>query len=262
MSPPGPDAPGPEGGGRVRLGMLTPSSNTVLEPVLGRMTGDLPDVSVHFSRFAVTEIALSDAALGQFADAGMVAAAGLLAHAKVGTIAWNGTSGAWLGFARDEALCAAIEAATGIPATTSVLAFRDAFGMLGARRIGLVTPYTPDVQARIMANWEAAGLPCTAERAAGLRDNYAFAEVPEDAIADMVRAVVRDGCDAVAIVCTNMRGAGLAPALERETGVPVLDSVSVTLWKSLLLAGRPSQGLAAWGSLFGAAGRPAAAAAP
>ena len=175
----------------VRLGMLTPSSNTVLEPVLAAMTGGRRDVTVHYSRFPVTEIALSRAALGQFDAQPMVRAAALLAHAKMDAIAWNGTSGAWLGFEQDERLCADIAAATGLPATTSVLAFRDAFRVLGAHRIGLVTPYTRDVQDRIMTNWEAAGFPCSAERGLGLRDNFSFAEVPEAGIADMVRAVAR-----------------------------------------------------------------------
>jgi maleate isomerase len=40
----------------------------------------------------VTEIALSPGALAQFDDAPILAAAGLLAHAKVDVIAWNGTS--------------------------------------------------------------------------------------------------------------------------------------------------------------------------
>jgi maleate cis-trans isomerase len=35
-----------------RLGMLTPSSNTVLEPVITRMAAGLPEVSLHFSRSA------------------------------------------------------------------------------------------------------------------------------------------------------------------------------------------------------------------
>lgn len=53
---------------RIRLGMLTPSSNTVLEPVSAAMVAGLPEVSVHFGRFKVTEIALSDQALKQFDD--------------------------------------------------------------------------------------------------------------------------------------------------------------------------------------------------
>ena len=239
----------------LRLGMLTPSSNTVLEPTLAAMTADIGGVTIHVSRFRVTEIALSDGALAQFDVAPMVAAAELLADAHCDAIAWNGTSAGWLGFERDEALCAAIEERTGIPATSAVLGFRDLFRATGARRIGLVTPYTADVQARIMANWEAAGFACTAERSAGLRENFAFADVSEARVEEMVRDVVRDGCDAVAILCTNMRGAWLADRLEGELGVPVYDSVAVTLRASLIRAGADLAALAhaslrRWGRLF------------
>lgn len=243
---------GATGGTPLRLGMLTPSSNTVLEPVMAAMTADAPGTSVHFSRFRVTEIALSQAALGQFAFDGMVAAAELLAHAKVDAIAWNGTSAAWMGFRQDEELCRRIEGATGIPATSSVLAFREAFRSLCASRIGLVTPYTADVQARIAANWAEAGFPCTAERHLGLSDNFSFAETGEGEIARLVREVARDGCDAVAIVCTNMAGAPLAAPLEAELGLPVLDSVAVTLWASLGLVGADASAFRRWGRLFAA----------
>ncbi|WP_407180931.1 aspartate/glutamate racemase family protein [Bradyrhizobium sp. STM 3562] len=236
----------------VRLGMLTPSSNTVLEPMTAAMLAGVPDVSAHFSRFRVTEIALSDQALQQFDDTELLRAAELLAHAKVDVIAWNGTSAAWLGFDRDEHLCERIRAATGITACTSVLAFRDLFERTGAQRVGLVTPYLDDVQSKIMANWSAAGFACTAERHLGLRDNFSFATVLPEEIAAMARAVVAEGCDAVAIVCTNMRGAAIVPALESELGVPVYDSVAVTLYQSLRLAGCDPRAIRGWGSLFSA----------
>jgi maleate isomerase len=236
--------------GRIRLGMLTPSSNSVLEPVSARMLADVPDVTIHASRFRVTQIGLSQQAVDQFATDGMVAAAELLADAKVGSIMWNGTSAAWLGFASDERLADAITARTGVPASSSVLAFRDAFRMTGAVRVGLVTPYTTDVQARIRENWGAAGFTCPAERHAGLSENFAFARLGEAEIADMARAVAAEGVDVVAIVCTNMAGAEIAPALEEELGIPVIDSVAVTLWKALTLAGCGTQALARFGSIF------------
>jgi maleate isomerase len=235
---------------RVRLGMLTPSSNTVLEPVTMAMLASLPDVSAHFSRFKVTEIALSEHALGQFDEGEILRAAELLAHAKADAIAWNGTSASWLGFDRDERLCERIRQATGIAACTSVLAFREIFERTGVRRIGLVTPYRGDVQSKIMANWQASGLHCSSERHLGLQDNFSFAEVGEHEIADLVRAVAREGCDAVAIVCTNIRGAGLAAPLEQELGIPVYDSIATTLWKSLDVAGIPPARVKGWGCLF------------
>jgi maleate isomerase len=234
----------------IRLGMLTPSSNTVLEPVTVAMIADLPDVSAHFSRFRVTQIGLSDSELNQFSHSEILRAAELLADANVDVIAWNGTSASWLGFDRDDQLCAEISAATGIPACTSVLAFREIFATTGVKRVGLVTPYVDDVQARIMENWGAAGFTCTAERHLGLSNNFSFATVSESTIADMARQVADEGCDAVAIVCTNLNGASIAPRLEREIGRPVYDSISVTIWKSLQLAGFDTAQLGDWGELF------------
>ncbi len=234
----------------IRLGMLTPSSNTVLEPVTVDMIANLTDVSAHFSRFRVTQIGLSESDLDQFSNTAIVRAAELLADANVNVIAWNGTSASWLGFDRDEQLCEEIQAATGIPACTSVLAFREIFTRAGVRNVGLVTPYVDDVQNRIMSNWARAGFACSAERHLGLSNNFSFAEVSEGTIANMVRDVAREGCDAAAIVCTNLYGASIAPQLERELGMPIYDSISVTLWKSLAVAGFEMEGLAPWGQLF------------
>lgn len=234
----------------VRLGMLTPSSNTALEPITCAMLSSVANVSAHFSRFKVTEIALSDAALRQFDASEILRAAELLAHAKVDVIAWNGTSAGWLGFDRDERLCEQITAATGIKACTTVLAYRDLLRRIGAQRIGLVTPYRSDVQQRIIANWNAAGLHCLAERHLALQDNFSFAEVSEAEVARLIEEVVREGCDAAVVLCTNMRGAGAAERLERGFGVPVLDSIAVTLWASLAAAGCDPSCVHGWGSLF------------
>ena len=234
----------------IRLGMLTPSSNTTLEPVTYRMLSKLPNVTAHFGRFKVTEIALTDAALGQFDDTEILRAAELLAHAKVDCIAWNGTSAAWLGFDRDERLIERIKAATGIEACTTVLSYREIFHRDGHKRIGLVTPYIDDVQTRIMSNWAAAGFSVSAERHLGVQDNFSFAEVDEATTEAMVREVVRQGVDCVAIVCTNVNGAAVSARLERELGVPVLDSVAVTLWASLRVAGVDPVGVQGWGDVF------------
>ena len=69
---------------RTRLGMLTPSSNSVLEPVTCAMLAGAPGITAHFSRFRVTEIALDAPALNQFDPSNMLPAADLLADAKVG----------------------------------------------------------------------------------------------------------------------------------------------------------------------------------
>jgi maleate isomerase len=230
--------------------MLTPSSNTALEPLTAAMLADLPEVTAHFSRFKVTEIAVSDASDQQFDEEEILCAAQLLTHAKADVVAWNGTSASWLGFERDERLCQRLSEATGVPACTSVLAFREIFERTGVTRVGLVTPYDDAVQKKIVRNWRQAGLDCSAERHSGLTDNFAFAEVSERDTADMARAVASAGVDAVAIVCTNMRAAPLVERLEAELNVPIYDSIATTLWKSLLLARVPPASIRGWGRLF------------
>ncbi|MCW2217228.1 maleate isomerase [Bradyrhizobium japonicum] len=235
---------------RKRLGMMTPSSNSVLEPVTSSMLHGVAGVTAHFSRFRVTEIALDTAALSQFDASVMLPAADLLADARVDAIAWNGTSASWLGIGRDRSLCEAIAARTGIPATTSTLACIDAVRVLGAGRVGLVSPYMDDVQRRIGDVWAEEGIAPHAERHLGLRDNFSFGEVTPATIADMIRTVAADGADAVVILCTNLDGAALAASLERELGIAVLDSVAVTLWRTLELAGGDIAALAEWGRIF------------
>lgn len=235
---------------RKRLGMITPSSNSVLEPVTSAMLANVDGVTAHFSRFRVTEIALDAPALNQFDASAMLPAADALADAKVDAVAWNGTSASWLGINRDISLCAAITARTGTPATTSTLACIDAVRALGARRVGIVSPYTDDVLKRIGQVWAEAGIVCRAERHLGLRDNFSFGEVRPATIAAMIRDVAADGCDAVVVLCTNLDGAALAASLERELDIVVLDSVAVTLWRTMSLVGADPKVLSDWGRIF------------
>lgn len=240
-----PDAPG------TRIGMLTPSSNSVLEPLTAALAAPLAGhVSVHFGRFRVTQIALDANANRQFAPEPILQAADLLADAHPHVIAWNGTSASWLGFDSDDRLCEAITARTGVPASSTIVALNRLLRAMGVRRLGLVTPYTPDVQARIAANYAAAGIEVVSEAHCNISENFAFCRVPEDHVAQMCRDVARARPDAIAIVCTNMRGPMIAAGLERELGVPILDSIAVTLWGCLCATGIDTAPLTPQGRLF------------
>ncbi|MEA5501787.1 aspartate/glutamate racemase family protein [Halotia wernerae UHCC 0503] len=234
----------------IRIGMLTPSSNTVLEPVCAEMLRGLPGVTAHFGRFEVTEISLGERSQRQFEMTPMIAAARLLADAQVDVIGWNGTSASWLGFERDAALCSEIEAATGIKAVTSVLALVEILNAMGVTRLGLVSPYIDDVQARIMATFAASGIEVVSERHCGITRNFAFAEVPPAEIARMTRDVAKDRPQAITVLCTNLMGAPLAEELEREIDLPILDSISVVVWKALKTAGIDPKLVKGWGRLF------------
>lgn len=235
---------------RIRIGILTPSSNTALEPITSAMLSALPHVSAHFARFTVTEISLTQQALGQFDANRILDAARQLADARVDVIGWSGTSAGWLGFERDEALCRQLTEATGIPATTSVLALNELLVKTGVRRLGLVSPYIDDVQERIMRNYEKLGIECVAERHLGLRENFSFAEVPDTLLEDMMREAAFARPDAVTTFCTNLHAAHLARAFEAAKDIPAYDTVATVVWKALSMLDVDMSPLSGWGRIF------------
>jgi maleate isomerase len=236
---------------RTLIGVLTPSSNTVLEPLTSAMVYGLDNVSAHFGRFRVTEISTSDISNAQFKVEAQLAAADLLADAKVGSIVWSGTSASWLGFEKDEQMCAAITARTGVPAGTAVLAINDLFKRSGAKTFGLVSPYITEIQDKIVANYASVGLTCVAERHLSETRNFDFSLFSEEVIERMIREVAAKGPDAITIMCTNMRGARVAPRLEAELGIPIFDSTAAAVWTGMRQAGDKPERVKGWGRTFG-----------
>jgi maleate isomerase len=235
---------------RKLIGVLTPSSNTALEPLTSAMVSAVAGVSAHFSRFSVTEISLKEASLRQFDDSKILDAARLLADAHVDVICWSGTSASWLGFEKDQQLCARITEATGIPATTSVLALNELLAAQGARTLGLVSPYVQNVQQRIVANYSSIGIDCVAERHLGISVNFDFSEVEPDTLRSMLRDVAKQRPDAMTMMCTNLRSAHLVDEMERELGIPIFDSVSTVVWKALKTMRIDPRAVRGWGRLF------------
>ncbi len=235
---------------RIFVGMLTPSSNTTLEPVTARMLAGLPEVTPHFGRFRVTEISLGARALGQFEQEPMLVAAELLADARCHSICWNGTSAGWLGFEADRKLCQAIEQRTRVRACSSVLALDEVLRATGVTRLGMVSPYTDDIVAAIRGNFAREGFEIGAERHVGIKVNFDFSEIEPNVIADMVREVAKARPQAISVFCTNMDGASLAEELEREVGVPVYDTIALAVWSGLRAAGVRADRVQGWGRLF------------
>jgi maleate isomerase len=235
----------------IRLGVLTPSSNTALEPLTSALAAAVPNCSAHFSRFTVTEIALSERALGQFDDSKILAAAELLADAKVDVIAWSGTAAGWLGFDADKRLVERITERTGIAATTAVLALNELLALRDIRRLALVTPYTADVQQRIVDNYATRGIEVVAERHLDIRVNHDFALVEPAKLRALMGEVAQAKPQAITTFCTNLRAAPLAEAVEAELDIPLLDTVSTTVWGALRAVGADPGAVRGWGQLFG-----------
>jgi maleate isomerase len=243
----------------IKLGILVPSSNTNLEPLTCSILSSLPDVSVHFSRFPVTHIALSATALSQFDETAILAAASLLADAQVDVIGWSGTSSGWLGFEADEKLCRSIEQKTGIKATTSVLALNRLLDLVRGQEskpvpFGLVTPYLDDVQAAIVSTYGKAGYEVKAESHLRKTVNVEFAKVSEDTLdqqMDEVTAALGNGKKVISTFCTNLKAAQRVKHWEEQyEDLYVFDTTATVVWDMLRMAGVDYKGITQLGKLF------------
>ncbi len=221
----------------VRIGMIVPSSNTCLEPQTASLLGGRRDVSVHYTRIPVTHISLDQDSTHQFDREVMAEAAQLLATAEVDVIAWNGTSGSWLGLTGDHEISDLITEVTGIRATTTTLAFFEAFRVLNISRIGLLTPYTEDVNKQIVERYAENGIQVVDDYYSDLAVNESFARVTPAEITKGTEALAAQRPQAVTYVCTNLFGAPVVSRLERRLDVDILDSVVVTLWQCLRVTG-------------------------
>jgi maleate isomerase len=234
---------------KIRIGMLTPSSNTALEPQTFAMLRSLPNVSLHFSRLHVLGTSLARESNAQFTMEAFLGAASLLADARVDVIAWNGTSGSWMGLDWERELCKAIEAETGVPATGSTLAFFDAFAKFGVKRYSLAVPYVKDHTEKIIETYAGEGLECVASDYLGYTTNVEIDAVPESRFRTQLASVAVPESQGIAVVCTNVPAAPLVDDMERELGIPIFDSIAVTAWKCLEMVGIEPK-IAGWGKLL------------
>lgn len=230
---------------RAAIGTILPSSNRMVERVLGDLLPLFPEVDGCVARIPYWGQGLGQPAEGYDLE-GFREAARLLGHADVGVVCWNGTRGAALGLAHDRALAAAMGEAAGCIGLTTVMATVQVLERLGARRVGMVAQGPMGEAAA-----HAAGLPVEVAglRGLGIRDNAAASAIEPGALAGLVRDVAI-GAEAVLIWSTNLPGLPLVPELEAELGIPVLDSASIGVWACLEALGVDRRPAARHGRLF------------
>ena len=237
-----------------KAGHITPSSNTTAEPLttlLGLLAGGA--LSHHFARVSVQRLALDAQSRGQFRLEPMLAAARLLGEAPLDVIAWNGTAGSWLGRDHDTAIVKAIEAETGVPATTTTLAMFEIYRRYGWTKIGVVCPYVDDVSAAIATEYGRCGLTVVASANLGLESNHDMGNVSAAAIRKQLVDVARAKPDCIAVICTNVSAIPLTAAFEAEFGIPIVDSIAATFVEVTRLAGVDAR-IAGFGQLLAGGG--------
>lgn len=221
----------------IRIGMIVPSSNTSFEPEIARLGLSPDEVSIHMSRVRVVSISLKHQALSQFNIEPMCGAGMLLSDARLDAVVWAGTSGSWLGVEYDKALVGALTKACGIVATTSTLAIIESCRFMGISKIALVTPYVDEVVDKIIDTYATQGIEVISERHLGLERNRDFGLVTPDEIKKLALDCQHSQAEGLVIACTNLKATGLIYDLGIQLGIPVLDSIAVTLWHALTIAG-------------------------
>ena len=107
------------------------------------------------------------------------------------------------GWIRTQRCAPPSSSAPGLPATSATLATVELLRRARVRQFGLVSPYTSDVQDRIIAKYAALGFECAAERHGALVDNFAVAGISQDILVEMIREVAAAGPQAISVLCTQ-----------------------------------------------------------
>jgi maleate isomerase len=161
----------------------------------------------------------------------------ILPAAKLDVVAF-GCSSASMELGEEEVFRQIRIARPGIACTTPVTAAFAAFEALGARRIGVLTPYSPAVNAVVRAYLDKRGATVAAFATFDKPDDREAARIARSAIAEGIRALARStSLDAVFVCCTSLRLSEFVSDVEGEIGIPVTSSDHAMAWHCLRLAG-------------------------
>ena len=227
----------------LRIGLLVPSSNTTMEPDFYSMAP--MGVTIHTARMRLSRV--TPEALILMAE-DTERASGLLADAGVDVIVYGCTTGSLVGGVEwEEGLVGRIEEETGIPAVSTSSAVVDALRSLEARRIGVATPYSEELNGLEESFLEDLGFRVTEIHGLGLLDNLDIGRVHRGTLEKLVRSVAEEA-DAVFVSCTNLPVVGLIEGFEKEFDRPVVTSNQASIWAAL--RGRESPEVDGFGELM------------
>ncbi len=227
-------------GWRAKFGVLIPSTNTSVQPEFDAMRP--PGVTNHVSRIRIPNMALNNdedfARLVDHIASGQIEAVDSVMTCEPDRIVLGiSVETFWGGYALSRKLKAELEHHTGLPVSMGAEASEKALKLLGARRIGVVTPYFPVGDRNVAQFFAEAGFEVA--KLAGLKcaSPVLIAHVSEAQLRDAIRAVDGPEIDAIIQVGTNLAMARLAPEAERWLGKPVVAINTAIYWDALRSAG-------------------------
>ena len=239
-------------GWRRKFGVVVPSTNTIVEPEFHAMAP--PGVTNHTSRFLIPNMDLhSDADFEQLVATIKAtlddAIDGLTPagpdHIIVGISAesfWDGADGA-------AQLQERLEAKAGCTLTLGSAAARAALEAVGAKRLGVVTPYWPVADERVRDYFSECGFEIVSLKGLKANNPVNIAEQSEETLRQAMIQVNRPEVDTIIQVGTNLGMAKLAAEAERWLGKPVLAINTALYWHALRQNGINDK-IPGWGSLL------------
>lgn len=220
---------------RAAIGLLVLATDQTMEHEFRRLTA-LPGVAVYHARL-FNDADITPETLRAMRDRITPAAALILPSLHLDVVAFGCTS-ASMALGETEVFRQIHRARPDIACTTPVTAAFAAFRALGARRIGVLTPYAPEVNAVVRAYLDAHGAQVSAFATFDKRDDREAARITIDSIAAGIAGMARaTRLDAVFVSCTSLRLAEAVASIEAEVGIPVTSSDHALAWHCLRLAG-------------------------
>jgi maleate isomerase len=233
---------------RARIGLIVLATDFTIEHEWRRIMTGLDGVALYQSRIR-NDAQITPETLRAMEPLIAAAADVILPGATLDVVAYGCTS-ASMAIGEEKVFERIRSVRPNAKCTTPITAAFAAFSALGARRIGMLTPYRADVN-RIVADYIGArGFEVPVFGSFSEQDDGVVARITPASVKRGVATILaRAKVDAVFVSCTSVRLAEAAAEIEAETGVPITSSNHAMAWHALRLAGIADR-LPRWGSLF------------
>lgn len=224
-------------GWRLKLGVIAPSTNTIVQPDFDAMRP--PGVTNHFGRIHIPNDPLrGDDDFTRLIDTvrrEMMAAIDRVMTCEPDHLVMGMSSETfWDGLDGSERLRERVEVRAGVKVTMGSDAARQALAQFGAiRRIGVVTPYMPVADEQVRRFFTDCGFEVVRLEGLKCASPVLIAHVTEAELRDAVLRVHGPEVEAIVQVGTNLSMARLAGIAELWLGKPVIAINTATYWAAL-----------------------------
>jgi maleate isomerase len=206
----------------LRIGLIVPSSNTVMEPDFHRHLGHAGIVST--ARIFLESVTRE--AEVRMLEQDLPNAAELIRTTAPDVVVFGCTSAGSLGsLAHDRAIGEKIGKLSGAKAVTVLQAVVSQLRSIGPRKLAVFTPYIEDLTSSIVSSVAEAGFPPIKAAGMGIQINLEIGRVTPEAIIAFVETQIA-GCapDCIFLSCTNWRAIEALEPLQKKLGIPVVSS--------------------------------------